>query len=756
MKILGYADRFSAFPGEKLDIMVSCDASTYSADVVKLVHGDTNPNGPGFKIDVIKTSADGVYNGRIQNIQAGSHIQIADERGLLNLANLPEWTLQAFVYPTLLGNRQQTIMGRWNSETETGYRLLITKEGSAAMQVGGAEKTVIAESDVRLVEGSWYLIFGTFQAGRITLSQIPIIGRANGRYSIVSSPSAYHAEKTETVSQAMVCDDGTPFLIAGHGVADPTEKLGYQFHSAFDGKIDRPRVHKKALSECDAWRAVDTLGDPALIAAWNFQAEITPDGINRTRDITDSSGNGLKGRTINLPTRGVTGYNWQGREQNFIHAPVQYGAIHFHQDDLEDARWDVDFQLTIPENLPSALYAVRLSAGGNTEYVPFYVRAIRGNEKKICFLAPTASYMAYANDHVSLEAPLAQVLIGRTPVLQTGHITLSERRELGLSTYDSHRDGYGVAYSTRLRPILNMRPGFRHWFSPSLWQFNADLHLIDWLIKKNYEFDVITDDDLHAEGLSAIERYDVVITGTHPEYVSERMLDALHSYADSGGRMMYMGANGFYWVTAYDPDGATAIEVRKGHGSSAWKSKPGEYHLSFTGEYGSLWLHRGRAPQKLFGIGFVAEGFDISSPYVRMPDSDNDSIDWMFDGISRDELIGNFGLVGDGASGLEVDAYDVGCGSPPEALIVASSVDHTPSYCEVGEALYYNGPGTDGTHNPRVRADIVFFPTANGGAVWSTGSIAYCGSLSHSNYQNNISRLTENVLNRFLDRKHFV
>ncbi|MDT5130343.1 MAG: hypothetical protein QOH54_5987, partial [Mycobacterium sp.] len=36
-----------------------------------------------------------------------------------------------------------------------------------------------------------------------------------------------------------------------------------------------------------------------------------------------------------------------------------------------------------------------------------------------------------------------------------------------------------------------------------------------------------------------------------------------------------------------------------------------------------------------------------------------------------------------------------------------------------------------------------------GGGVWSFSSISYCGSLSHNNYDNNISTLTANVLNRF-------
>ena len=50
-----------------------------------------------------------------------------------------------------------------------------------------------------------------------------------------------------------------------------------------------------------------------------------------------------------------------------------------------------------------------------------------------------------------------------------------------------------------------------------------------------------------------------------------------------------------------------------------------------------------------------------------------------------------------------------------------------------------------------VRADMTYFETAGGGAVFSVGSIAYCGSLSHDGYRNNVSKLTDNVLRRFRD-----
>jgi N,N-dimethylformamidase len=54
-----------------------------------------------------------------------------------------------------------------------------------------------------------------------------------------------------------------------------------------------------------------------------------------------------------------------------------------------------------------------------------------------------------------------------------------------------------------------------------------------------------------------------------------------------------------------------------------------------------------------------------------------------------------------------------------------------------------------GTVNALVHADMVFFEYPNGGAVFSTGAIAYAGSLSYNNYTNNVSRITENVLRRF-------
>ena len=48
-----------------------------------------------------------------------------------------------------------------------------------------------------------------------------------------------------------------------------------------------------------------------------------------------------------------------------------------------------------------------------------------------------------------------------------------------------------------------------------------------------------------------------------------------------------------------------------------------------------------------------------------------------------------------------------------------------------------------------IRAGMTYMDAPGGGAVFSTGSITFCGSLSHTGYDNNVSRILFNVLNRF-------
>lgn len=100
------------------------------------------------------------------------------------------------------------------------------------------------------------------------------------------------------------------------------------------------------------------------------------------------------------------------------------------------------------------------------------------------------------------------------------------------------------------------------------------------------------------------------------------MLDATEDYVAQGGRLIYVGGNGFYWNIGVRASEPRCVEVRKlNSGMRAWLAHPGEYYLASAGQKSGVWKDLGRPPQKPTGFGFIPEGFDSSRPLRRMPDS---------------------------------------------------------------------------------------------------------------------------------------
>ena len=117
MKIVGYSDRLSARPGERIRFMVSCEHPAYRADVVRLIHGDPNPRGPGIKEEVVPTPIDGEYAGREQAIRTGSCAIVPDSPVLHPGAG---FTLLAWGYPTTPRKGVQGIVTKWSESRSAG------------------------------------------------------------------------------------------------------------------------------------------------------------------------------------------------------------------------------------------------------------------------------------------------------------------------------------------------------------------------------------------------------------------------------------------------------------------------------------------------------------------------------------------------------------------------------------------------------------------------------------------------------------
>ena len=385
---------------------------------------------------------------------------------------------------------------------------------------------------------------------------------------------------------------------------------------------------------------------------------------------------------MNAPTRGVTGRKWDATEFCWRHRPDHYAAISFHDDDIYDFEWDSDFELVIPDDMPSGIYIMRIEAEGHYDAMPFFVCPPLGTRRAdLCVLVSTFTYTIYGNH---ARPDFAPSWLEKISAWKAYPNNPSQYRHYGLSTYNNHTDGSGICHASHKRVLFNLRPGYLTFGESTcsgLRHFQADSHLIAWLHNQNIDYDIITDDELDRDGVTAIEGYKAVVTGSHPEYHTSETLDALRDYRDSGGGLIYLGGNGFYWRIVRHPEDSALLEIRRSEdGLRAWASEPGEYYNAFDGSYGGLWRRNGRPPQQLVGIGFTAQGNFVGMPYKRVCYDKN--MDWVFDGIN-DDLLGDFGFSGHGAAGFELDRRDEKLDDGEDIIILAQSYDEDNRFIPV-------------------------------------------------------------------------
>jgi N,N-dimethylformamidase len=722
--IVGYVNRFSAKPGRQIEVKVSSAfAEPYEARLVRIRAADPNPHGPGQKIIDLSEVFKQTFPSRVQAVALGSFARVAHSDRLLQGDSAVTWT--ALVRPSLLAPSRMAVLSKGDPNT-AGVRLFLSQAGIEGEVATASDGRLRAATREPLRCDVWY---------RIWLSVAPSERKLLvGCQPLDAQDGSAAVEQGHSASQLRI-DSAADILFAA------LESSSGRSHH-FEGRIEAPTLRTGFV--CDASAAFADHQDN-IVAAWDFSVGI--DG----RTAHDRGPHGLHGTFVNMPTRAVRGAYWSGNEMCWRHAPGDYAAVHFHSDDIEDCGWQTDFTFTVPKNLESGVYGLKLTCNDASDTVPFYVR--RGDDAApapVVFLASTFTYQAYANH---LRRAFDASFRERVKSWGAYPHNTDDHSEFGHSTYNRHPDNTGIAYSSRLWPILTMRPGyltFNDAKGSGLRHFPADSHLTDWLETKGIDFDVVTDEDLDDEGADLLKPYKVVLTGSHPEYHTGRTLDAIQSYKAHGGRLCYIGGNGFYWRIARNPAIPHVIEVRRAEGGiRTWAAEPGEYYHSLDGQYGGLWRRNMRPPQSIGGVGFSSQGLFEGSYYLRTPDSRSADLAWMFEGISDDKL-GDFGLSGGGAAGFELDRADVALGTPYNAVIVARSENHQSHFVAVPEELLTHISTLTGERpQDLIRAEIVYADLPNGGALFAVGSITFCGSLMHNGANNNISRLLENVVRRF-------
>ena len=159
--LIGYVDRFSARPGERIAVKVSSSSDhPYRADLVRIIRADANPAGPGIKLEEIAADFAGAYVSRFQPVHLGScGVVTPAEPSLPNPC-----TIVVRVQPWLLDGRPQTVMA-----IEGGPVLSVAPEG-ARLGLGGRW----AQIDAPMLKGRWYELRLIANAEQLRLRQIAL------------------------------------------------------------------------------------------------------------------------------------------------------------------------------------------------------------------------------------------------------------------------------------------------------------------------------------------------------------------------------------------------------------------------------------------------------------------------------------------------------------------------------------------------------------------------------------------------------
>ena len=299
---------------------------------------------------------------------------------------------------------------------------------------------------------------------------------------------------------------------------------------------------------------------------------------------------------------------------------------------------------------PSGLYYAKLSApGSRVGYAPFVVRPAFLGVERVAVVLPTLTWQAY-------------------------------------NFRDDDRDGdadtwYADSTSTvRLaRPFENrgVPPHYKHYDQPFLRWLNESGRGADFLAQSDLE---------RARGADLAAAYDLLVFPGHHEYVTAREYDAVESYRNRGGNLMFLSANNFFWKVVK----RAGVMRRVGHWRDLGRPEAGLVGVQYIGN--DEGEHRGAWVVTRAGAGHWA--------FARV-------------GVRLGSRFSN--------GGIEIDK--TAPSSPPTTRVLA----------EIRDLL---GPGKTG--------QMTYYETRRGAKVFAAGAFTLAGAVR----QPSVRLLLENVWDR--------
>lgn len=622
--LAGYTDRLSARPGDTVKFHLSSLAAKpkddssigaqpsftpVSVKLTRSICADPNPKGPGIieedasqwfpPTDDIQVPYQKIPRGSYAQTKSNVSLRLSPCQSLSTPSDgaifdfISKISVSIWFFPTLFMNSRITskhnappfqILWQWGDHC----RVVVTPSGHLEAPPIGRDG--FCRTDLPLKLHRWYRIEYTMELeeNRTRTCRLKVDNKLDGNNRIIDHASA----RESFVPLESFSSIEAPFELAKHGT--------------LNGRLEDPSIRVTGILASSS--PASTSPQKYVLAFWNTSVYKSTHYLDpwtipfRSQLIPEKDWGKFSLILHQHPTRAIKGRNWDGSELCWRHDPSQYGAIHFHDDDVYDFQWDPTFEWIVPQDTPSGVYIMRFQDGSqNQEAVPIFVcppkqsteaaEFMRKTKKKLAVVIPTFTYVMYGNHaRPDFEKELWMTRCQSSPGSYPHNPSVYPA--YGWSTYNFHSDSSGIHFASHLRPLFNLRPGyitfsrvggynddnpetFRHSqnsFCSGLRHFPADSHLISWLHHQGFDYDIVTDHELHREGASVLAPYTTIMTASHPEYHTLESVSAYQQYRDEiGGNLIYLGGNGFYWRIAAAPscDGASnedscnLLEIRR-------------------------------------------------------------------------------------------------------------------------------------------------------------------------------------------------
>jgi hypothetical protein len=530
-----YSSEKSVHAGDLIEFFVSSDVP-YTLSVCKPSQIDSDVGD-----EVLHTFPES--GPLVQPITPGSYVYV--ERGLPANQTYEEFTVELWVKPWAVG-RRQALIGQFNYPEHCGFGLFLDEEGRVELYAGDGgtfrdEALVCAKA---LQVQAWHHVVGVWD-GRVASLWIDAI-KAGSR-AITGALRAGPAPLRLGAA-------------AMNGVAD----------LCADADLIMPVLYARCLGQAEIGQRFAEKG--LHLPSGRFILGCWPLHEQQGHRVQDASGHQRTGRIINHATWMINGPAFESSTLDLhqesepayspLNDPTHGRGIRFARDDLYDCRWEATQAFNIPTWARPGIYVARLRfvyAGAAQTYdVTFIVKRARSAAPAaMLVLCATNTWLAYSTSAFAETASLECVWPRRGAGLKNSHPDAPR-----YSSYATHHGGQPAYYIGMRMPWPNASPRAR--YDPADANFGQwarlELQLHFWLDRQGYDYDVMSDLDLHRDP-TLLNRYRTVVINGHSEYWSTPAYDGLDRYLRNGGTTVILSGNTIASRVSFDDD-FTVMEQR--------------------------------------------------------------------------------------------------------------------------------------------------------------------------------------------------